>query len=144
MAQQAADDLKGHIFVDETHPNGVSELMRREVVEMLMAISNLALQRPFVELPAKSRLEVGLRWRGRGREKIGTRFSPSCSDFLLLDLDCSNHLILNQGNDQLSMGFALIEAQVPLVFVICNQTIHGELAQFTNAQADLEQNGNHP
>ncbi len=41
------------------HPNGVPELMRREVVEVLMAISDLALQCPFVELPTKSGLEVG-------------------------------------------------------------------------------------
>ncbi len=49
----------GHIFIDEAHSNGVPELMRREVVEVLMAISDLALQCPFVELPAKSGLEVG-------------------------------------------------------------------------------------
>jgi len=49
----------GHIFIDEAHANGVPELMRREVVEVLMAISDLALQCPFVELPAKSGLEVG-------------------------------------------------------------------------------------
>jgi len=55
---------------------------------------------------------------------------------LLLDLDRSNHLFLDQGNDLLSMGFALIEAQVPLVFVIRNQTIQGQLAQFADAQAD--------
>ena len=42
MAEQAADDLKGHIFIDEAHSNGVPELMCREVVEVLMASSDLA------------------------------------------------------------------------------------------------------
>jgi len=62
MAEQSADNLKRYICIDEAHPNGMSELMRREVVEMLIAISNLALERPFVQLPAKSSLEVGPGW----------------------------------------------------------------------------------
>ena len=59
-----------------------------------------------------------------------------CLDLLLLDLDRCNHLFLDQRDDMLSMGFALIETQIPLVLVITDQTIDGKLAQFTDAQAD--------
>lgn len=131
------------VFIDESHPNGMPKLMRREVIEMLMAISDLVTSCPLVELPAKRCMEVGLGRRGRRREQIGTRLSPSRSDLLLLYLDCSNHLFLNQGNDQFSIGFALRQAQVPLVLVISNQTIHRELAQFAHAQTHLQQNGHH-
>ncbi len=61
MAEQSADDLKGNIFIDEAHPNRMSELMGCEVREMLMAISDLATRRPFIELPTKCGLKVGLR-----------------------------------------------------------------------------------
>src|SRR2546425_8609133 len=110
MAQQSADDLKWHILINEAHPNRMAKLVRSEVVKLLTSVFDFVLQRPGVQMVAKRFLVVGFRLhKGRGKE-IGTGISPLCSNILLLGLDGCDQLFFHQGNDMLSMGFALVKA----------------------------------
>src|SRR5258708_427775 len=114
------------------------ELMRSKPIETLIGVGNLTLLRPLVEFSREGELLVrGVRsaWR---REKVGAGFSPFCPNGLLLGLDGPNDLFFNQGKHLFSVCFALVEAQIPLVFVIADEAIKGKLAELIDAQAQFK------
>src|SRR5690348_4088494 len=47
-------------------------------------------------------------------------------------------------NDMLLFFLALVQAQIPLLLVISDETIQNKRTQFPNAQATFEQNDDHP
>lgn len=56
--------------------------------------------------------------------------SPLSRDVLLLSLDNSDHRFIRQRDDVLFVTFGLIEAQIPFMSIIADQTGQREFAQF--------------
>lgn len=94
-----------------------------------MTISNIMFDGPGIKLEAKVVLFVWLFMVSHGGKKVQTRVSPLLLKLLLLCLDDPNDLFAYQRNNMILMDFALMEAQIPLMFVITDEAIERKSAK---------------
>src|SRR2546423_1146941 len=103
----------------------MSELMRLQVIQPTMTISNVLVECPTVE-PIGERQPHERQWLTastfeRAGEQVGASVSPLCPRVFLLGLNNSHHRFIDQRNHMFLFELDLVKFQIPLVFVITHE-----------------------
>jgi len=135
VAKQSTNDVEGDIIVEESHPDRVPELVRLEAPHLRIAITDMVLDGPHVEGPAKRLLFVRAQGRLRAGEEVRAALAPRRMDLLLLRLNGSDHRFIHQRDHILLFSLHLVKAQIPFMFVIADEAIQRHGAEFADPHA---------